>query len=172
MNIISRRNLIKMLLGAAAFVALPVRWTVKKVRGSVSRKEASFYKKITIIAWACLLPMALASCSTMDHIDAAIDKHHLRKYFKHLVSAAHTMPGKPHPEIYLKTAELLGIDPTLCLAIEDSFFGLVAAKAARMKVLSMPDRSEYDQPRFGAADLKIRSLREINEETFEYLQKL
>ncbi len=72
----------------------------------------------------------------------------------------------------LKTAEMLGTDPAMCLAIEDSFYGLISAKSARMKVISMPDPVEYNQPRFGAADLKIRSLREINDMTFDQLQKI
>ncbi len=116
------------------------------------------------------IPIALASCSTQAHIDACMEPHGLGKYFDILVSAAINMQGKPHPEVYLRTAELLRIDPTRCLAVEDSFFGVIAAKSARMKVVAMPDSSEYNQPRFGAADLKIRSLREINNESFDQLQ--
>jgi len=117
------------------------------------------------------LPVALATCSTQDHIDAVMEKHDLRSSFDLLVSAARGMQGKPHPEVYLHAAEKLKIDPTHCLAFEDSFFGVVAAKAARMKVVAMPDRSEYEQERFGAADLKIRSLTEFTPDTFAKLQK-
>lgn len=116
------------------------------------------------------LPVALATCSTHEHIDAVMEKHGLRDSFDLLVSAARNMQGKPHPEVYLYTAEKLKVDPTLCLAFEDSFFGVIAAKAARMKVVAMPDPSEYDQCRFGAADLKIRSLTEFTSETFNKLQ--
>jgi len=116
------------------------------------------------------LPVALATCSTREHIDAVMEKHQLHGFFDLLVSAARDMQGKPHPQVYLHTAEQLKIDPTHCLAFEDSFYGVVAAKAARMKVVAMPDRSEYDQERFGAADLKIRSLTEFTPETFEKLQ--
>ncbi len=118
------------------------------------------------------IPVALATCSTTTHIDAALTRHDLKKYFDLEVSAASQMQGKPHPEVYLRTAELLGVDPVFCLAIEDSFFGVIAAKAARMKVVAMPDKEEYHQERFGAADLKIRSLREINEEAFQMLQTI
>jgi len=118
------------------------------------------------------LPVALATCSTRTHIEAALERHGLLNHFDLMVSAAEGMQGKPHPEVYLITASRLGIDPSRCLAIEDSFFGVIAAKAARMKVVAMPDPSEFDQPRFGAADLKIRSLREINEESYRFLQRL
>ena len=117
------------------------------------------------------LPMALASCSTLDHIHAALEAHGIGKYFFKVVSASENMPGKPHPEVYLKTAQLLETDPIHCLAIEDSFYGVISAKAARMKVVALPDPHEYDQDRFGAADLKIKSLREIDENSFDQLQK-
>ena len=81
------------------------------------------------------LPMALASCSTRAHIDAAMDRHGLKDAFGLILSAAHRMPGKPHPEIYLQTAAQLGVDPTFCLAIEDTFFGVISALSARMTML-------------------------------------
>ena len=115
--------------------------------------------------------MALATCSTQEHIDAVMEKHALRASFEQLVSAAVDMPGKPHPEVFLRTAGLLKVDPTRCLVFEDSFNGLVAAKAARMKVVAMPDPHEYEQERFGAADMKIRSLSEFTLETFNKLQE-
>ncbi|MGW8317307.1 MAG: HAD-IA family hydrolase, partial [Bacteroidales bacterium] len=118
------------------------------------------------------LPVALATCSTSAHIDAALEKHGLKQYFDLFVSAADQMQGKPHPEVYLRTAALLGVHAIHCLAIEDSFFGVISAKAARMKVVAMPDPVEFDQPRYGAADMKIRSLKEINNESFLKLQSL
>jgi HAD superfamily hydrolase (TIGR01509 family) len=115
------------------------------------------------------LPVALASCSTHEHIDAVVDKHGLRDQFRLIVSAAGVMPGKPHPEVYLHTARELGVEPSSCLAIEDTFFGVISARAARMKVLALPTPLEYDQPRFQAADMKIRSLTEINEMLYQKL---
>jgi sugar-phosphatase len=116
------------------------------------------------------LPLALATCSAQEHINAVMEKHGLQAAFDQLVSAAVDMPGKPHPEVFLKTAALLKADPTRCLVFEDSFNGLVAAKAARMKVVVMPDPLEYDQARFGAADLKIRSLTDFTLDSFQKLQ--
>jgi len=117
------------------------------------------------------LPVALATCSTVEHIDAVMEKHGLRDSFEELVSAAMDMPGKPHPEVFLRTATLLKIDPTRCLVFEDSFNGLVAAKAARMTVVAMPDPLEFEQERFGAADLKISSLTEFTQDTLNKLQQ-
>lgn len=118
------------------------------------------------------IPVALASCTNYNLIEAAMNRHDLRKYFKLMVSASGVMPGKPHPEVYIQTAAKMGADPTRCLAIEDSFFGVISAKAAKMKVVAMPDPSEYNQDRFSAADAKIRSLREIDDELFKKLENL
>jgi mannitol-1-/sugar-/sorbitol-6-/2-deoxyglucose-6-phosphatase len=116
------------------------------------------------------MPVALATCSSQDHIDAVMEKHKLRDHFDLLVSAASEMPGKPHPEVFLRTASMLKVDPTRCLVFEDSFYGLIAAKAARMKVVVMPDPAEFNQERFGAADLKISSLTQFTMESFNTLQ--
>jgi sugar-phosphatase len=55
-------------------------------------------------------------------------------------------------------AAALSADPLKCLAFEDSFNGLIAAKAARMKCVVIPVADQYDLPKWGAADLKLRSL--------------
>jgi len=65
MNRISRRKLMKMLLGATAVVIVPVRWAYRKVRYPVSKTEARHYKKLSVILAIGLLPMALipAACT-------------------------------------------------------------------------------------------------------------
>ena len=57
---------------------------------------------------------------------------------KVLVSADDVVQGKPHPEPYLKGAELLGMKPQDCLVIEDAPFGLEAAHAGGMKAIALP----------------------------------
>ena len=116
------------------------------------------------------IPVALASCSNMSLIDAFLDRFGFRDLFDPVVSAADGQFGKPHPAVYLETATRLGIDPTQCLVIEDTFHGMIAAKAARMKTVVIPRGKEYDQLRFGAADLKIRTMHELNNEALNKLQ--
>ena len=66
--------------------------------------------------------------------------------------------GKPHPGAYLSTAAKLGVDPTACLAFEDSFNGAISAKAARMRVVAVPEPAALDSPRWGFCDLVLDSL--------------
>ena len=115
------------------------------------------------------IPLALASSSAMHFIDIFLDRFGFRKLFSVAYSAEKEPYGKPHPGIYLHVAGKLGADPTQCLAIEDSFHGLVAAKAARMKVIVLPEPDEYNDPRYGAADHKISALGQINKAIFDKL---
>jgi sugar-phosphatase len=56
----------------------------------------------------------------------------------------------------------LGVNPLHCLAFEDSFNGMIAAKAARMKCVVVPAKNDYDASKWLAADYKLASLNEFN----------
>ncbi|MFN3405614.1 MAG: hexitol phosphatase HxpB [Cytophagaceae bacterium] len=113
--------------------------------------------------------VALASSSCFDIIHAVVDKLGIREYFQVIHSAEKEEYGKPHPAIYISTAHLLGVKPVECIAFEDSFNGLIAAKAARMKAVAVPDAVHFNQARFDFADLKIRSLKEFSNEKLKQL---
>jgi mannitol-1-/sugar-/sorbitol-6-/2-deoxyglucose-6-phosphatase len=105
--------------------------------------------------------LALASSSAMRLIKATVRKLKLESYFELLVSAEHETHGKPHPAVFIRTAETLQVRAERCLVIEDSFYGLLAAKAAKMKCIAVPDAGCFDDPRFVIADWKLKSLEEI-----------
>ncbi|HXO77820.1 MAG TPA: hypothetical protein VN824_21345, partial [Puia sp.] len=65
----------------------------------------------------------------------------------------------------------LNANPLECLAFEDSFNGLIAAKAARMKCVSIPVQDQAHLPKWGAADLKLGSLLEFGDEQLSALNK-
>lgn len=105
----------------------------------------------------------LASSSTMELIEAVLQKLEVKELFSVIHSAEHEPEGKPHPAVYLSTAKRMGVKPEHCLTIEDSLNGLNSARAAGMKTLVMPARENRGDPGFQQADLVIHSLREINE---------
>ncbi|MBL7993777.1 hexitol phosphatase HxpB [bacterium] len=109
------------------------------------------------------LKIALASSSDKILIDAVLGKFDLHKDFQIIHSGQDEIRGKPHPAIYLSTAGLLNVDATECLAIEDSFNGLIAAKAARMKTICIPEHSVWNQTKFDIADVKLKSLVELSD---------
>lgn len=107
--------------------------------------------------------IALASSSAMRLIKATVKKLEIEPYFELLVSAEHETHGKPHPAVFIRTADTLGVPVQRCLVLEDSFYGLLAAKAAKMKCVIVPDPYHYDELRLSIADWKIKSLEEIKE---------
>ncbi|MCA9214674.1 MAG: hexitol phosphatase HxpB [Planctomycetales bacterium] len=113
--------------------------------------------------------LAIASSSPMNLIDATVEALNLDGVFEVKSSGAQLRHGKPHPEVYLNACEALGIPPAQCVAIEDSFVGLLAAKAASMKAIVVPDFSAANDKRFVIADQQLGSLGEL---TVELLQSL
>jgi sugar-phosphatase len=87
----------------------------------------------------------------------------LGKYIQVKTSAENLPLGKPHPQVYLDCAKALGASPLECIAFEDSFNGMIAAKAARMRCVVVPAPDQQNQPRWNAADLKLTSLADFSE---------
>jgi len=110
--------------------------------------------------------LALASSSAMSLIMAVLTKLKLTNYFDVINSAEHLDYGKPHPMIFIKTAQELNIKPVNCLVIEDSFNGLIAAKAALMKTIVVPDKENWDNTNFNIADFNLRNLTQLNSLNF------
>lgn len=107
------------------------------------------------------LKVALASSSNMQVINAVVDRLQLRDYFVSLNSANELPYGKPHPMVYLETAEKLDVSPLECLAIEDSVNGVIAAKAAQMEAVAIPPQALQQDPRYSIADRRLDSLLEL-----------
>ncbi|MFN8288304.1 MAG: hexitol phosphatase HxpB [Chitinophagales bacterium] len=106
--------------------------------------------------------VALASSSAMRLIKATVESLNIESYFELLVSAEHETYGKPHPGVFIRTADTLGVHAYKCLVLEDSLNGILAAKSARMKCVAVPDKDHYNDPRFVIADWKLPSLKGIN----------
>ena len=117
------------------------------------------------------LPVAVATSSPPVLIETALNKFGILDEFDILNSSVKEEYGKPHPGVYLTTARRLGKDPRSCLAFEDSFNGAIAAKAARMKVVTVPDPADFNDRRFDFSDLKLTSLLDFTEEEFNRLNK-
>ncbi|MEZ6103863.1 MAG: hexitol phosphatase HxpB [Pirellulaceae bacterium] len=105
--------------------------------------------------------LAIASSSPMSLIDAAIEALRLEDVFTVKSSGEMLRHGKPHPEVYLNACRMLDVEPQCCVAIEDSFVGLLAAKAAQMKTIVIPETSMANQKHFGIADRQLASLAEL-----------
>lgn len=113
--------------------------------------------------------IALASSSASRIIQAALHKLNLTDMFAEIYSAESEIFGKPHPGVYLTTASKLNVYPQECLALEDSLNGVLAAKAAQMKCIAIPEPLQRNNPQFAIADLVLKSLEEFNDQVWNSL---
>ena len=82
------------------------------------------------------IPMAVASSSFDEIIKIILERTGLHKYFRHMVSSQEAGKSKPEPDVFLLAAKRLGVQPSECLVVEDSFNGIKAAKAAGMRCIA------------------------------------
>ena len=85
-------------------------------------------------------PLAVASSSNRRLIDLVLDMAGLARQFAVTIASEEVPRGKPAPDVYLEAARRLHVDPTRCVAIEDSQNGFLSAKAAGMRVIAVPNR--------------------------------
>jgi HAD superfamily hydrolase (TIGR01509 family) len=83
-------------------------------------------------------PQALASGSPLEVIEFTLNQLGVRDAFDIILSSESVTRGKPHPDVFLATAELLKLSPADCYVIEDSLIGTQAAQAAGMRCLTIP----------------------------------
>jgi HAD superfamily hydrolase (TIGR01509 family) len=88
------------------------------------------------------LPRAIATSSSHRTVERHLSAHGLAGRFDAIVGHGDYENGKPAPDPFLKAAERLGIEPALCLALEDSHNGVRSASAAGMMTLMVPDLLE------------------------------
>ncbi len=115
------------------------------------------------------LPLGLATSSSMRLVQAVLKRLKIEKAFDVLKSAEAEVFGKPHPAVYLSTAQALRIRPQHCIAFEDSIRGVISAKAAGMQCIAVPDPEQQNDPQFAIANLILPSLQSINQSWLEAL---
>lgn len=115
------------------------------------------------------IPLAVASASPMGIIETVLERLDFKKYFELWHSALLEARNKPFPDVYLGAAQQLGVEPTHCLAFEDSGNGLQLAVSAGMLTVAVPADYEYGAPKFDLATLKIPSLLSFDERIFDTL---
>jgi HAD superfamily hydrolase (TIGR01509 family) len=114
--------------------------------------------------------MAVASCAISKNVEFLVTALELRPYFQAILSVDEISHAKPDPEIYLKTAAHLGLDPALCVVFEDSFVGIEAAKLAGMKCVAIASSFPAEDLRQGTlADLVVPSFEVVTLETLRAL---
>jgi HAD superfamily hydrolase (TIGR01509 family) len=118
------------------------------------------------------IPMAVASASSNGLINAVVNKLGIKEKFAVIQSAEFMNYGKPHPEVFIETAKQLAIPVNQCLVFEDSVFGVIAGKAAKMLVVAVPDDENFEKKGFCIADKKLPSMELFNHTVWDELNFL
>jgi len=109
------------------------------------------------------LPVGVATSSDRDYTESSLRRAGLQGRFKVVVTGDQVAHGKPAPDIYLETARRLGVEPSLCIALEDSDAGIMAASRAGMIPLLVPDLKAPSTEAVTAAFRVLSSLDEARQ---------
>jgi HAD superfamily hydrolase (TIGR01509 family) len=111
---------------------------------------------------AALFPLGIASGALRHEIEAILRAGNLEAHFRFIVASGETPQGKPAPDPYRRAAELHGLHPSRCVAIEDSRWGIESAKSAGLWCIAITNT--YRREELTMADRIIDSLDELTPE--------
>ncbi len=125
-----------------------------------------------------LMPMAIASGARREEIELVLEAQDLRHHFEVIVAATETPRSKPFPDPYARALALLaergrlpaGTDPSHCVAIEDSHWGIASARAAGLRCIGLT--TSYPREAIGEADVVVESLDEVTADLLERVRRL
>jgi len=110
------------------------------------------------------LKIGLATSSSSRLIRIVLKELAIEHFFDFAHSAETEMYGKPHPAVYLTVTEKLNVQTSKCLVIEDSFNGVIAGLAAKMKVVCIPEKTHFPNPRLSVADYQFETMKDMLDE--------
>ena len=102
-------------------------------------------------------------------IPVVLNKLDIYHYFDATSSSEHEIKGKPDPAVYLTTAKKLNVEPSKCIAFEDSVSGIISANQANMKTVVVPPTLEFTDEKY---DISLIKLRRLSEFTYTHLEKI
>ncbi len=109
------------------------------------------------------IPAGIATSNSRELVDLIINKHNISEYFASIRTSCEVEKGKPSPDIYLRVAMDLMVDPARCLVFEDIVPGIMAGKNANMKVCAVYDdfSANEEKEKIRLSNYYIRSMNEI-----------
>jgi HAD superfamily hydrolase (TIGR01509 family) len=159
---------------------LGVRMEPERISAEVADRVAELYRERlpllpgaveAVRALATEWPLGVASSSNRHVIDLVLDEAGIADEFRATVSSEEVGAGKPAPDVYLEAAKRLDVDPSACVAIEDSTNGIRSAHAAGMAVVAVPNKDFPPEPdALALAPLVLDSLEEISPERISSLR--
>lgn len=103
----------------------------------------------------------VGTSTVRDEAKRRLEHHQILEYFHDVIGGDMVTHGKPHPEIFLKAQQSVGIEPHDCLVLEDAHSGLMAAKAGGMRSCLVPDLLPPSDESRAIAEGVFKSLHEV-----------
>ena len=136
----------------------------------VRRMEGRYRKRLPLLPGAreaverlaAQWPLGLASSSNRPLIDLVLEVSGLGRLFRATVSSEEVPRGKPAPDVFLEAARRLGVGPERTVVVEDSENGILAGRAAGMRVIAIPNAHfPPGDETLAIADVVLESLEEL-----------
>ena len=105
--------------------------------------------------------IAMATSASAEDVEFNLHHAGIAPYFEIIVNEEMISQGKPAPDVYLKTAEMLGVQPQKCLVVEDSLNGVRSAYRANTNVVMIPDKVPPTKEIEPMCDYILNSLDEL-----------
>lgn len=106
------------------------------------------------------VPMAIATSAIPENVEFVTQELDIKNYFQVIVNETHVTKGKPDPQVYLLTAEKIGLDPSRCFVIEDSLSGVESGVAAGCIVIGLT--TTHTREELSNATLVIDSFEDLD----------
>ncbi len=107
------------------------------------------------------IPRTVSTSAPPANVEFTMQYTGLRSYFPTIIDSTMVTHGKPHPEVYLKSAEALGMKPEQCIVFEDALLGIQAGKNAGMKVIGVASTHTREELEAEDTDLVIDDFRNL-----------
>lgn len=106
------------------------------------------------------IPCVIGSSTEKKNIQVLLEKLKMRSHFQGIIAAEDVIQGKPNPEVFLKAAQLISVEPEYCVVFEDAPSGVAAAKAGGMRAVGVC--THHSKDKLKRADKIVLSLSEIS----------
>lgn len=118
------------------------------------------------------IPMIVATGNKQEFIEMLLSKAKIPNFFQDIVTNKEVEHSKPEPDIFLKAAEKLHLDPSECIVFEDAANGILAAESAEMPCVALMTGMTREELEDAGADLVVQDYTEITDEMLRNLINL
>ena len=115
------------------------------------------------------IPVGIATSNSRELVETVVEARNISQFIKVICTSCEVKAGKPSPDVYLKAASQLEVDPKNCFVFEDVPMGILAGKNAGMTVCAVEDEFSKDQreKKRELADYYIQNYNDIKNRTYE-----